>query len=557
MTIIESKSESGHDLHLAVEKNSRLDRWIESVSRWLNPILIKESRQSLKSNQFLVTFSLVLAAALFWSFFALAVTPNISESYNSIVLLTGYFWILAFPLMIIVPVWTYWSIVTEQDDNSLELITLSTMKPSQIVSGKFVTALLQIMIYLAVIAPCVCFTYFLRGIDLGHILYGLVFIFLASICLNAVAVFLATCAPNRALQILFLIGLVFICFVSYIYLCVGLSEIDGLIDNLMRAQVNEQNQIQLGLAAGCLAALTYSMVAYFAAVANLTFPANNRSTGIRVALLVQQAIFIGWCWAMAHSLDWSQDGPILMIVMVIVASIHWSIVGSMIVGESGEISQRVRRGLPKTMFAKITASWLMPGPLRGFFFVVSNIWGVGIIAAIFYSVNVGSVPYSMFRPGTADVETGLVMIFLNCGYATIYLGLTSLFAIWLRGRFGFSIPLLTLLWGLAVALFLNFVPIIVLASIGLLNEFELPILGLPSWGLIVAGVGGGRVDWNDMTVLLPFSLMLIAIVVANLVFARRELGLVRVAAPIRVQQEIEEAKKLAEPEPVDIFDDEA
>ncbi|MEM7348273.1 MAG: ABC transporter permease, partial [Chloroflexota bacterium] len=70
----------------------RLDRWIEAVSRWLNPILIKESRQSLKSNQFLVTFSLVLAAALFWSFFALAVTPNITQSSNSLILLSGYFW---------------------------------------------------------------------------------------------------------------------------------------------------------------------------------------------------------------------------------------------------------------------------------------------------------------------------------------------------------------------------------------------------------------------------------------------------------------------------------
>ena len=556
MSTTDPNLEEHGDLHLAVEKSGRLDRSIESATRWLNPILIKESRQSLKSNQFLVTFTLVLIAALFWSFFALAVTPNVMDS-SAMVLLAGYFWILAFPMMIIVPVWTFWSIVTEQDDNSLELITLSTMKPSQIVSGKFVTALLQIMVYMAVIAPCVCFTYLLRGIDLGHILYGLTFISLASISLNAVAVFLATCAPNRAIQIIFLIGLVIVCFVSYFYLCLGLSFIDDLIDQIKRSQEQIQNQIQLGLAAACLAGLTYAMVGYFAAIANLTFPANNRSTGIRVALLIQQAVFIGWCWAMADSIGWSEEGPMMMVIMVIVSSIHWTLIGSMIVGESGQISQRIQRGLPKTAFGKVFAAWLMPGPLRGFFFTLSNIWGVGLIGAICYVTSVGRLDYSLFSGQSSDMEIGLMMIYLNCGYATIYVGLCSLFGVWIRRKFGFSMPLITLMWGFAAAMFCNFVPIILMASLGLLNDMELPILGLPSWALIVSAIGGGQVEWTDMSVLIPFTLFLVFIVLVNLTSARHELGLVRAAAPARVQQEIDEAKKLLEPEPVDIFSDDA
>ena len=35
-------------------------RWLENVSDWANPILVKETRQSLKSRQFVVTFMLLL-----------------------------------------------------------------------------------------------------------------------------------------------------------------------------------------------------------------------------------------------------------------------------------------------------------------------------------------------------------------------------------------------------------------------------------------------------------------------------------------------------------------
>ena len=42
----------------------RVELWLSRAGDWLNPILVKETRQALKSRQFVITFLLVLGACL-------------------------------------------------------------------------------------------------------------------------------------------------------------------------------------------------------------------------------------------------------------------------------------------------------------------------------------------------------------------------------------------------------------------------------------------------------------------------------------------------------------
>ena len=44
-----------------------VDRASEKASGWLNPILIKEARQALKSKQFVITFFSLLACSWIWT----------------------------------------------------------------------------------------------------------------------------------------------------------------------------------------------------------------------------------------------------------------------------------------------------------------------------------------------------------------------------------------------------------------------------------------------------------------------------------------------------------
>ena len=74
----------------------RIDRWCEQFGDSLNPILVKETRQALKSRQFVMTFSVLLFAALAWTIVgSLSMMPQIYTSPSAPRMLIGYYIVLA------------------------------------------------------------------------------------------------------------------------------------------------------------------------------------------------------------------------------------------------------------------------------------------------------------------------------------------------------------------------------------------------------------------------------------------------------------------------------
>ncbi len=57
-----------------VDGKKPIDAKLLSLSDWLNPILVKETRQALKSRQFLATFGLTLLAVLIWTIVSISVS---------------------------------------------------------------------------------------------------------------------------------------------------------------------------------------------------------------------------------------------------------------------------------------------------------------------------------------------------------------------------------------------------------------------------------------------------------------------------------------------------
>ena len=55
----------------------RLDSWSAWAGDYLNPILVKETRQALKSRQFVITFGLLLVCGWLWSMMVLSWGPSI------------------------------------------------------------------------------------------------------------------------------------------------------------------------------------------------------------------------------------------------------------------------------------------------------------------------------------------------------------------------------------------------------------------------------------------------------------------------------------------------
>src|SRR6478672_3540347 len=199
----------------------RLAAKVESAGEWLNPLLVKEVRQALKSRQFSFWFALVLIAAWTWSIAdVIYIGPGIAYGANGPDLFYGYYLVLATPLLLIVPFAAFRSLTAEREDNTYELVAITALKPRQIVGGKLGSAVAQMLVYFSAIAPCLAFTYLLRGIDVLTIGWILFYTFLASLGFSLCALLFATVAKERHWQIVYSVLIIIGLFLA-LYAAVG------------------------------------------------------------------------------------------------------------------------------------------------------------------------------------------------------------------------------------------------------------------------------------------------------------------------------------------------
>ncbi|NIP84132.1 MAG: ABC transporter permease, partial [Planctomycetales bacterium] len=113
----------------------------------------------------------------------------------------GYYMILAFPLAIIIPFSAFRSLAAEREQNTYELLSITNLTARQIITGKLGSAVIQMVVYLSAVTPCLAFTYLLRGIDIFTIAYVISYSFFGSLGLSAVALFLGTISESRYGQV--------------------------------------------------------------------------------------------------------------------------------------------------------------------------------------------------------------------------------------------------------------------------------------------------------------------------------------------------------------------
>ncbi|MBI3462847.1 MAG: ABC transporter permease, partial [Planctomycetes bacterium] len=124
-----------------------LETWLEPLGDRINPILVKETRQALKSRQFLVTFLLLLVASLLVSFGGVAIVgPDLGYRSAGVGFFIAYYAVLAFAVFVVVPFGAYRSLASEQEERTFELLSITTLRPRQIVAGKLLSAVVQMFI---------------------------------------------------------------------------------------------------------------------------------------------------------------------------------------------------------------------------------------------------------------------------------------------------------------------------------------------------------------------------------------------------------------------------
>ena len=546
------------ELRIAEEKTSWIDRVADTCSDWLSPILVKETRQALKSRQFFWTFFLLLAAIAIWTMTGLtAYSSRQPYGYSGPVLLAGYWMILGFPLTVVIPFGAYRSLAREYEDGTIQLISVTTMKAWQVVVGKLGSSLLQMLIYYSVLAPCIAFTYLLKGISIPQIFFGLTIISCVCFTLCSVALLMAGATRSVFYGVASTILLIVIqlgCYYAWSVLAYNLAM--GEVDELTRS---EGEFVFYGL---LLALLTTGMLFLTVAAGLISFEADNRSTLARIMMLVQQTAFLGFCLTIFCFRVFA-EAPV---VFTWIVAHYWLIMGCFMIGERTKLSSRVSRSVPTTVLNRSLFSFFLPGSGRGLIFATLNIWICGIVILLAAmnadtwfpntdNTAMGSVLRNSWpAAATGRIVTGVVSV---CLYPTSYLALTYLICLSLRFASGQKVgPAISFLVGLIVVLFsvgtsmfchFNFLPPY--------ETDEYSNFQIFNWYWTTIELTDNRFTNVDLLVATCFGWVMAFFCLVAYVCASFELLQKKAAIPKRVQEEIELRNKLEQLEPGDSIEE--
>lgn len=360
------------------EELDRSPSWLDRVDAWatragdaINPILVKETRQALKSRQFVATFGLLLFASLAWTIVgSMLQMPQIYYMPSAPRMLIGYYLVLAVPMLLVVPLAAYRSLESEVDDGTLELLSVTALSPRQIVSGKLASAALQMLLYFIALFPCVAYAYTLRGVDLPTLALLMGMLIVAGLGLTIVALFFAPVTPGRASQISSLLAVLLILIASEFALgslAIQLIQFGNPLSG---------NEPLFAILSVLAIGTTAAAILLTATAAKLTPESENRSTGIRIAVLVHQFCVIavaGFAIAAGRA---AHTPPESLIFIPMVLSTYlvgfWTLVGALMSAESPAMTPRIRRELPGTFLGRLLLTWLTPGPATGLIFSIAT-----------------------------------------------------------------------------------------------------------------------------------------------------------------------------------------
>jgi hypothetical protein len=193
----------------------RWDERLERLSDRFNPVVVREVRQALKARAFIGVFSCLLICC--WAYSVIAVL----RYQDSIVYFElGPQFYLVYLLMLIgclmfaIPSGAFFSMSQEFRDRAFEMLAITALSPSQIVSGKLQGAVVMMMIYGSAIAPFVCLSYMLGGLGLIGVFFSLTGLFLVSISLSMFAVMLGALCQKPWMEVLNLIILLIVAMIT-------------------------------------------------------------------------------------------------------------------------------------------------------------------------------------------------------------------------------------------------------------------------------------------------------------------------------------------------------
>ena len=395
------------DVDSSTTRLDRLDSFAERSSDLINPILIKETRQALKSRQFVLTFSVILIASVAWTIAgSLSMMPNIYTRPSAPRMLIGYYLLLALPMLLVVPLAAYRSLEAEIDDGTLELLSITSLSPWQIVLGKLASASLQMALYLVVLFPCVAYAYTLRGVDLPMLALMLAILITSAIFLTVIALSFAPLARGRTGRISTLLVVLMVLLLGE-YL-IGAAIITMILYG--NPLPTSWTVFLLVTAVALAASLCHLLLTTTAA--QLTPESENRSSPIRWSLLIVTILTFAIVF---FAIEWRRDerfeGLMVFFPSMLFMAGLWTFAGALMAAESPALTPRIQRELPGSFLSRMLLLFFTPGPATGLVFATigSVIVASGFLLALYRLEVLGS----SLRAREVDMMRTLIFAFTS------------------------------------------------------------------------------------------------------------------------------------------------
>lgn len=373
----------------------------------INPILVKEVRQSLRGKYFRVLFWLTLGVG---TLLGLSIVAGAAANDNTVELgqmfFMSIFGVLAAAVHGFVPFSAFLATSAEWDENTYDLLIISNLKPRQIVQGKLLSALIQALLYYSTFGPFLVFAFLMNGIDLGSVLVILAGSLATCLALTLVGIAASSLSAAKVgrvvIMALFGAGLVGVWGMT-----LGLAGAITFSPQLLR-DIEGQTAVVLYLTAVGIVALA----AHSIAVSRFAHEEENRSTSLRViSSLVVLAAGVWGAWLYAqftdHEAVWGcQAGAALACFL------PWLF----FLTEPEELGRRVEVHLPKHPLLALCAAPFLPGGGRA----------VALVALQVALALAGGQLALLFAPTSVDERAEVATLtFVVFGYTFLYTGLPA------------------------------------------------------------------------------------------------------------------------------------
>ena len=354
----------------------RVVGWLDDKSDWLSPLVVKEVRQVVRGREFTLSFGASLVAGLIVAFLgATDAAAGGTAGRWTFVALMGC---LAFLGFVVVPLGAFNALRREQLEQTFELITLTSLSSRRVVIGKLMAQAVRLTTLFAAMAPFVTMSFLLGGIDFVTIAFSLVVLFMASLWVCALCVFLSTIARSKAMS-------------GVIFAVIGIAVLfsGGLALSLLRALSSGVFFFASGSSGVTASDLFWTFAilttAWLVMLVNFLLLAVNRLslttedsvTFLRLGFLVQ--LLLMCAWALAFIFEPAPTPKGVGVVLSVLGGLHLTMVAAFAVTESPTVPRRALLRMKSSSFQGWLVRMFGPGGGRG---PLSVILQLGILVGV-------------------------------------------------------------------------------------------------------------------------------------------------------------------------------